>query len=246
MKAMRKILPALCMLLVSAVMLGSSTFAWFSANRTVSANGMQITASAPQDLKIGLSNVVAEMGVSKTFTSKAEWYNTTARPNGVMPTEFVEGTTAGEEKFTKIKDEYLKKVNPDTGAYTGTEGKDVYMEESKSDVFACDFYLYLTGAEATNKQINWKITIGDTTALTDVWKALSVLVCKDGKKVKEVHLGDAAANGIGASAEFDTIVANKAPTGYTLYFYLDGNNANCNNKVASKVAQMEISIEFTI
>ncbi len=246
MKAMRKILPALCMLLVSAVMLGSSTFAWFSSNSKVTASGMQITASAPQDLKIGLSNTVAEMGVSKTFVSKSEWYNTTSRPNGVMPTEFVEGTKTGEEKFTKIKDEYLKNVNPDNGKYTGTEGKDVYMEESKIDVFACDFYLYLTGAEATNKQINWKITIGDTTALTDVWKALSVLVCKDGKKVKEVHLGDGAANGIGSPVAFDTIVANDAPTGYTLYFYLDGNHANCNNKVASRVAQMSISIEFTI
>ncbi len=246
MKAMRKILPALCMLLVSAVMLGSSTFAWFSSNSKVIASGMQITASAPQDLKIGLSNTVAEMGVSKAFVSKSEWYNTTSRPNGVMPTEFVEGTKTGEEKFTKIKDEYLKNVNPDNGKYTGTEGKDIYMEESKIDVFACDFYLYLTGAEDTNKQINWKITIGDTTALTDVWKALSVLVCKDGKKVKEVHLGDGAANGIGSPVAFDTIVANDAPTGYTLYFYLDGNHANCNNKVASKVAQMSISIEFTI
>ena len=246
MKAMRKILPALCMLLVSAVMLGSSTFAWFSSNSKVTASGMQITASAPQDLKIGLSNAVAEMGVSKTFMSKSEWYNTTSRANGVMPTEFVEGTKTGGEKFTKIKDEYLKNVNPDTGKYTGTEGKGVYMEESKVDVFACDFYLYLTGAEATNKQINWKITIGDKTDLTDVWKALSVLVCKDGKRVKEVHLGDGAANGIGSLVAFDTIVANAAPTGYTLYFYLDGNHANCNNKAASKVAEMSISIEFTI
>ncbi len=44
MKKFKKLIPALCMLLVSAVMLGSTTFAWFSMNNTVTATGMQITA----------------------------------------------------------------------------------------------------------------------------------------------------------------------------------------------------------
>ena len=41
---MKKLIPAICMTLIAAVMLASSTFAWFSMNTSVTANGMQVTA----------------------------------------------------------------------------------------------------------------------------------------------------------------------------------------------------------
>ena len=44
MKKMRKLIPALAMLLVSAVMMSTASFAWFSMNTTVTADGMSITA----------------------------------------------------------------------------------------------------------------------------------------------------------------------------------------------------------
>lgn len=43
---MKKLIPALAMLLIAAVMLGTSTYAWFSMNTTVTATGMQITAKS--------------------------------------------------------------------------------------------------------------------------------------------------------------------------------------------------------
>lgn len=43
---MKKLIPAICLLLVSAVMLGTSTFAWFSMNTTVTATGMQVVAKS--------------------------------------------------------------------------------------------------------------------------------------------------------------------------------------------------------
>lgn len=48
MKKFKAIVPALAMLLVSAVLLGTSTFAWFSMNKNVSATGMQVTAKSDQ------------------------------------------------------------------------------------------------------------------------------------------------------------------------------------------------------
>ena len=41
---MKKLIPAICMTLIAAVMLASSTFAWFSMNTSVTATGMQVTA----------------------------------------------------------------------------------------------------------------------------------------------------------------------------------------------------------
>lgn len=46
MKKFKKLIPALCMLLVSAVMLGSTTYAWFSMNTIATASGMQIEAKS--------------------------------------------------------------------------------------------------------------------------------------------------------------------------------------------------------
>lgn len=48
MKKFKKLIPALCMLLVSAVMLGSTTFAWFSMNNTVTATGMEVAAKSDE------------------------------------------------------------------------------------------------------------------------------------------------------------------------------------------------------
>ena len=57
MKKFKAIVPALAMLLVSAVLLGTSTFAWFSMNDEVSVSGLQITAKSDQVyLLIGTEN----------------------------------------------------------------------------------------------------------------------------------------------------------------------------------------------
>lgn len=44
MKKFRKLIPALCMLLVSALFVGTSTYAWFSMNKEVSASDMKVKA----------------------------------------------------------------------------------------------------------------------------------------------------------------------------------------------------------
>jgi hypothetical protein len=43
---MKKLIPALTLLLISAILVGSSTFAWFSMNTSVSATGMTVTAKS--------------------------------------------------------------------------------------------------------------------------------------------------------------------------------------------------------
>ena len=43
---MKKLIPALCMLLIAACLMGTSTYAWFSMNDRVTAQGMTITAAS--------------------------------------------------------------------------------------------------------------------------------------------------------------------------------------------------------
>ena len=46
MKLTRKLIPAMIMLLVSAVLMSTASFAWFSMNEVVEATGMEVTASS--------------------------------------------------------------------------------------------------------------------------------------------------------------------------------------------------------
>ncbi len=51
-KNARKLIPAVAMLLVSASMLSTASYAWFSMNNKVTANGMKVNVTTPGDLEI--------------------------------------------------------------------------------------------------------------------------------------------------------------------------------------------------
>ena len=76
MKKFRKLIPALAMLLVSAVLMSTASYAWFSMNTQVTATGMQVKAVAEDGLLIineGDSDAAANWKVSTqaTFNSVA-------------------------------------------------------------------------------------------------------------------------------------------------------------------------------
>ncbi|MBO4693345.1 MAG: hypothetical protein J5659_02985 [Clostridia bacterium] len=72
---MKKLIPALAMLLVSAILLGTSTYAWFSMNTTVTANSIQITAkSNARYLLINNTGTAASGADSLTLTTDATVY----------------------------------------------------------------------------------------------------------------------------------------------------------------------------
>lgn len=54
---MKKIVPAAGMLTISAVMLATSTYAWFTMSREVEVTGIQMSASVPEDLQISLGKL---------------------------------------------------------------------------------------------------------------------------------------------------------------------------------------------
>ena len=69
MKNTRKLIPALAMLLVSAVMMSTASFAWFTINKTVTATGMQVTARAEGGIQISRPGSEAGVGVSSSIGS---------------------------------------------------------------------------------------------------------------------------------------------------------------------------------
>lgn len=82
-KAFRKLIPTLVMMLVAASMVGTSTYAWFSMNRTVTVTGMSVTTEVEDSLSIAATNAEAN------YTNMIE-QNRTAR---LRPVSTVDGVS---------------------------------------------------------------------------------------------------------------------------------------------------------
>ena len=90
----RQLLAAIAMVLVAAIALGSSTYAWFASNNKVEANGMKITATT--------EGANLEISKSSTFTAGSLVVNDVATANTkLLPTHYV---TAADKATGKYKD----------------------------------------------------------------------------------------------------------------------------------------------
>lgn len=106
MKKFKKLIPAFCMLLVSAIMLGSSTFAWFSMNDKVTASGMQVSAKSTQTfLLISSTNKTADTIQTENKTAVELTVSDTEAAvlpsawEGITNTTTATNLTAGESKW---------------------------------------------------------------------------------------------------------------------------------------------------
>jgi hypothetical protein len=75
----KKLLPATMMLAVSASMLATSTYAWFTMSREVEVQNIKLTATTPEDIQIAIGKI----GSNATTESTAEAY-TLAGSTGVL------------------------------------------------------------------------------------------------------------------------------------------------------------------
>ena len=110
---MKKLIPAICMLLVATMLLAGSTFAWFSMNTVVTATGMQVTAKAEEGIVITNSEKSTWSDASSTTTSKdlvllptstvdgSVWYHNTSKDADVATGAGYVGTY---ETVTKSED----------------------------------------------------------------------------------------------------------------------------------------------
>jgi len=70
-KALRKLIPAMVMLLIAAAFVGTSTYAWFSMNRTVTVTGMSVDTKVSDALSIAAENAEANYDTALSQTRSA-------------------------------------------------------------------------------------------------------------------------------------------------------------------------------
>jgi hypothetical protein len=194
---MKKIIPSACMLAISAAMLSTSTYAWFSMSDTVSVTGMKLQATANEGLVITDRVAKTSWTTSKTVTmdsaasllpvstNKTDW--AASKSN-----DFDLSTSNGT--YTDLTLAYTPPTNFDTGEGIGASGGDDY-------VLLKNFYIKSTGTtawDATLSVANVTAAIdttklaaeGDAAAKTkqdNLYKSLRVLVvANDGTHTESV------------------------------------------------------------
>lgn len=159
-KAIRKqLFAAVAMVLVAAVALGSSTYAWFAANRQVTATGMKVSATTSSSLVISnVSNVGTE--TTHGFTSDA----TTIAPASHAWSRFT--TVSGTNTTNLVYNDNPTKVSAKTGYKGGTDVLTfAYATNAEGATpYYVDYDVYIASAGSTIP--NQDITVDITNAIS--------------------------------------------------------------------------------
>ena len=274
MKKFRKLIPALCMLLVSALFVGTSTYAWFSMNKTVTAANMQIKAQVNTQLMIKGSAANAEYKSAIDFVDANDSAVSAKNALTTVPATAYKGRNeAGSAALIKDADGWKKikakhDLVKDDGTISGgaqdstwdTTIADMFENATAgTDYIKDDFTLKLVGEYKTGSSV--KYTLKATTTLgenqdnpADIYKAIHVAIVAtygDSAYLKEIDLGDATlgVNGKNATLSledtaFDAFTAANQEHSYSVYIWYDGEDAQCNNANASSIDQFKFNFQF--
>ena len=254
MKMTRKLIPAIAMLLISAVMMSTASFAWFSMNTSVSASGMQIQAkSASKYLQIVAGEDAFDNTAAQT-TATAKKASNILRPTALVDAITGEGTgftpySGGTdlvwiEAFSdapNVSDKGAKKTYIDVStAATATEGtSNVY---TLYNIFKVRMNPTTGVDTATDLAItNVKVTSNGTTGAENLLPAVRVaIIGPDGGAIYD-HTGTLIENR--GSATIASTVTTTAST-IKVFVFFDGEDAAATtNNVVDAAAY---SVEFTL
>ena len=178
---MKKLIPALCMLLVAACLMGTSTYAWFSANENVTATGMSVKAATDGGLAIGFYTGTPGGLETDASAPASTAYGTTATLDNTAWTLLASGATVVPTSYNPVTPGWFTATaanNEDGSGVTatykaltaGTDGNvSGYYQKAKFSIKSMDT------SSATYKLFVRNITV---TNVTDTGKTASTLLNK--------------------------------------------------------------------
>ena len=202
---MKKLVLSALLLLVAAVMLGTTTFAWFSMNKQVQVTGMQVTAQANSSLVIGLTPPPAN-STTRTVSSTASG---TLAP---MHVEYANSAVAYSVVSTSF----------DVAESTGSPDAPTVPLAPQDGIHFYDETIYLasTSEEMTAESITAAVT---SDSLEVFAPAISVLFFQN-SVADANYLGQANVKGDQATLAITTIPVANGTNGVKLVMriYVDG------------------------
>ena len=236
MKMTRKLIPALVMLLVSAIMLSTASFAWFASNDKVNATGMSVNAKAAQQfLQISATN--------------GDDFDITAEATGTIP-------TAGVELVHATIDENDKKTVT-WGVGTSTKVDDANVGSALTNVSVSDQYalintFYLKLSEGSTGSLTNILARQITVTANDcsIKEALRILIVgPDGAMLysyRNAHSGKITAT-VTDSNSADVLVSELSTdetAEIKVYAFFDGADAIAKTSAATDLSSMSFEILF--
>lgn len=256
MKKFKKVVPALCALLVSAVMLGSSTYAWFSMNTKVTATGMTVNAKSESKFLQIVAGTAGfaddEAQISAEAVNKTKDLRPTSAVKAIGADNLTLTELAQADKATDIK--WVEAFSNDPASSTKNgEYKEVTTAAQASDAsnlytLINDFKVRLNPKAGANSAENLSvtgvtITSTATVAKNDLLASVRVLfVCGDEWAIWS--------NGAKVLASSDTSVlaatVTTTPTAIKVYIYFDGEDTATTTNNATKLSTDGYKVEFVL
>lgn len=255
MKKFKKLIPALCMLLVSAVMLGTTTFAWFSMNNKVTATGMTVEAKANTLYAVIAQSGDLQDGKIKTgFTQEKATYTKTEStdlsryPIAYNKTEsaLTVGTTSVPSKSFYTANSTDRDTAGDATTNTGVaNGKVVTFDSNENNAFCKNyavkytFYLGITSDSEKDYNGNVKAYCTLTGEANINIRAYVVVADATTGTYFEATVNEAGAVEIANSV---TLGKDGTCVKVDIYLFIDGNSTGVTT--TGTLANMKGSAEF--
>jgi hypothetical protein len=237
MKTTRKLIPALVMLLVSAIMLSTASFAWFATSTEVTAENMTVKAKAnTKFLQISNSSTGSSWGIVASPEDTETKELDLVRP-------VIEGGSVTKWQ-TATSDDSASGVVNDAGH------QDVAQEDVEDYVLQADFWVKMSdnsSATLSNLKIEKVTSAADEGSdESSLAKALRVLVVgANGLQLWTNETGTWAADPSYTNAILTSVT--KDAQKITVYVYYDGESsvANSNTAAPDSLTNMQVSVTFT-
>lgn len=233
-KALRKqLMAAIAMVVVAAVALSSSTYAWFANSNTVNATGMSVTAKSDSSyllIKAG-SATVDQIQTAKKTTDVA------TNPSGaLLPTAHKTfSNIAGADSYNNWYYKYASSPDASAAAEDATE-QTITEEELNKYVLINEFNICT--ATGSNAMQNLKIKDLDVTTSGD--SAVKVIIASESSMVEL---------GVGENQSDDTILATNVDDNSVvkikIYIYWDGDDADVYTNGIADLKSTSVNVEFT-
>ena len=246
MKMTRKLIPAFVMLIVSAIMLSTASFAWFATNRTVTANNMSVTANgntkflhistAPDS---GFNTQVNAANAEKTV----DLINAKLATDGKTVSWYLGDSEESGSVGTTIN-------TPLTSDKVSTE---VDPADPADSLYALINTFYFKMSDTSNVNLT-NLTVSEITVsgTSNLKTALRVLVVgADGAQIWKVAEAGATklvehdANNADYLITSEITNASPATQSVKVYVYYDGEDASAYSDNAIDLGAMTVNVTFT-
>lgn len=255
----RMLISSIAMLLVALVALGSATYAWFTLQRTVKADAMQVTATAQKGIEITIDNGGHGGSNDKSFTAftvTEQAMNPNSWSSDKTAHGFVPALQVTADNATSYNGTYK-----DIGAVPTAVNTPATEAKTKNNYFA----VYRVGVRSalgngdsfTPYNIAAAVTISRIDESSDAtgYARVALYNEKTGEVVATYAAADSADSAVSGTAATAKETVNLTPSGtavdvsesngtwayYQLIIWFEGTDDNCVDDNANKGIKAEIS-----